>query len=69
MLARMLHCLREYISLSTTGKHFVLQEPWTLTLKSNDTCLSRQLGQANLMIPVTKEMYFCGLYEGIHEKK
>ena len=49
--AWLLHCLRECNSLSGTGRYIVTQEPWSLPWKSYDTCLSRQLGRVNSIVP------------------
>ena len=52
------NCLRKCVVLLETRKYIVLQELWSLTWKTYDTRLSRQLGQANSMIPYRNTLLF-----------
>lgn len=51
-----LHYLKECLNFSGSGRHTLPQEPWTLTWNTYGTCLSRQLGQANSMVPSTPHL-------------
>lgn len=50
------HCLGACMSLSATGRNIVPQKSWTLTWKTYNACLSRQLGHANSMVLHTRSL-------------
>lgn len=63
-----LHYLKECLDFSGSGRHTLSQVPWTPTWNTYDTCLVRQLSQANSMVrgtPYLKTLFWLSLWGGL----